>query len=50
MKERNPTMTTYQLIQLTNSASTTNPWIIGSLIALGVVFIGTAIAVMIKMW
>lgn len=46
----NKTMTTYQLVQITNSASTINPWVVGSLIALGVAFVATAVVVMIKMW
>ena len=48
----NKTMTTYQLVQITNSASTSaiNPWIAGSLIALTVAFAVTAVVVMIKMW
>ena len=49
-RKGNKMMTTYQLIQITNRAGTINPWIIGSLIALGVAFIATAIVVMIKMW
>lgn len=43
-------MTTYQLVQIANSTSTINPWVVGSLIALGVAFVATAVVVMIKMW
>lgn len=43
-------MTTYQFVEITNAASTINPWVMGSLIALGVVFVATAVVVMIKMW
>ena len=43
-------MTTYQLVQITNSASAINPWVAGSLIALTVAFAVTAVVVMIKMW
>lgn len=49
-REGNKTMTTYQLVQITNSASTINPWAVGSLIALSVAFVATAVVVMIKMW
>ncbi len=43
-------MTTYQLVQIANRTSTINPWVMGSLIALSVAFVVTAVVVMIKMW
>lgn len=43
-------MTTYQLVQITNNAGTINPWVMGSMIALGVAFVVTAVVVMVKMW
>lgn len=50
MKARESTMTTYQLVQIANRTSTINPWVMGSLIALSVAFVVTAVVVMIKMW
>ena len=49
-REEVKTMTTYQFIEIVNRATTVNPWVAGSLIALGVAFVATAVVVMIKMW
>lgn len=49
-REGNKTMTTYQLVQITNRAGAINPWIMGSLIALAVAFVATAVVIMNKMW
>lgn len=43
-------MTTYQFVEIVNRATTTNLWVVGSLIALGVAFVATTVVVMIKMW
>jgi len=47
-REGNNTMTTYQLVKITNSATTVNPWVVGGLIALTVAFAITAVVVIVK--